>query len=399
MSDIDVGRRVEALRRRKGLSREALAGLAECSASLIKSIEMGRRNLTLTTAQRLAPILDVRDLSEFYGPAVQLTLDAKPLHDGLPEVRRALTSWHLHLDGQPESVDYLRGALDAGWRTWHTSKHQRSDVAALLPTLLDQAQRAARLHTGTDQQAAAAILAEAYHLAQAYLAWHGDRELLFLAVDRGMHAALASGDPVTIGGAIWYAAHVWRNVGRSEESLHQLAEARELVAADGGDVLDERHLAMLIDLWLCSALTRARSRDLSAWADWEHAHDLAQQLPATYVHPWTRASRAIVEVYGIQVATDLGDVDDARRRSQNLDPETIPSVERRARHYIELARAQVASAEAQVQLLLKAAEVSPDVVAHTPASRDIIRRLMTETPASVRSEVDQLARITGVTPS
>src|SRR5690349_11730574 len=114
MSDVDVGKRVEALRRRKGLSRDALAGLAECSASLIKSIEMGRRSLTLTTAQRLAPILGVRDLSEFYGPAVQLNLDAQPLHEGLPEVRRAITSWHLHLEGEPESVDYLRGALDAG---------------------------------------------------------------------------------------------------------------------------------------------------------------------------------------------------------------------------------------------------------------------------------------------
>jgi transcriptional regulator with XRE-family HTH domain len=170
--DPEVGKRVEALRRRAGLSRERLASLSGLSATLIKFVETGRRSLTLSAAQKLAPPLGVNNLGDLYGPTVQLSLDGKQPHPGVPEVRQAITgtSWRLNLTGQPATPDYLRGAVDAAWRTWHTSPQQRSEVSALLPGLLDQTQRAARQHEGADRRLSLSMLAETYHLAQAYLA-------------------------------------------------------------------------------------------------------------------------------------------------------------------------------------------------------------------------------------
>jgi transcriptional regulator with XRE-family HTH domain len=395
--DPEVGRRVEQLRRRAGLSREKLGALAEISPVTIKFIERGDRALTLRTAQRIAPQLGVRDLGELYGPAVTLSLDGRTPHPYVPEVRRALTNWHLTVQGEAPQPGYLRGAVDAGWRTWHTSPQQRTEAGALIPDLLDQTQRAARLLDGEQRRQALPMLAEAYHLAQAYLAWHGDRELVWLAVDRAMSAALESDDPLAIAGATWYAAHVLRPVGRSEEALDRLREARELIEPQVADGPPE-YAAMLTDLHLATALTKARTGDQSAWSDWSNAADVAHRaLPDGYVHPWTRVGPVLVDVYSVMLAVDLHDTDEARRRAQSLDPTTIPSTERRARHYIELARMadMDGSPEATQHLLSTAASISPETVRFSPPAQEMVERLV-RGPASIRADAVALAERIGV---
>lgn len=394
--DPEVGKRVEALRRRAGLSRERLASMSGLSATLIKFVENGRRNLTLPAAQRIAPHLGITDLGTLYGPTVQLSLDGKQPHPGVPEVRQAITGtgWRINLTGRPATPDYLRGAVDAAWQTWHTSPQQRSEVSALLPGLLDQTQRAARQHEGADRRASLSMLAETYHLAQAYLAWHGDRELMWMVCDRAMGAALDSDDPLTIAGAVWYAAHLLRAVGRVDEAIERLGEAKTLITphvAAGGP----QWAAMLADLNLCEALTRGRNGDQGAWAALETADSIIRRaLPDGHVGPWTRVSPVLVDVTAVMVAVDLGDPEQAQRRARSLDPATIPSTERRARHYVELARGtdQEGSPEGTLQLLQQAVGVSREVVQFSPAARDMVSRLVTDGGASIRGDAEVLAQ-------
>lgn len=391
--DPEVGRRVEALRRRTGLSRERLAGFAGLSPSLVKLVEKGQRALTLRAAQRLAPHLGVQDLSDLYGPTVRFNLDGRPSHPGVPEVRRALTAWHIQLEGEPASPEYLHGALDAAWRTWHTSPAQRTETGGTLPGLLEQAQRAARLHDGAHRRQSLALLSETYHLAQAFLAWHGDRELMWLCVDRGMAAALDADQPLTIARASWYAAHLLRAVGRGEDALARLREARSLVEQHTPEEPGSEWPAAHADLWLCSALTRARAADQGAWADWERASEIVHQLPGDYVHPWTRVGRTLLEVYAVMCAVDLGDPEEAQRRARDLDPATIPSTERRARHWVELARGTdlEGSHEGTLHLLQRAASVSAETVAYSPLAQEMLGRLATDAPVTVRNEAQALA--------
>lgn len=392
------GQRVERLRRSAGLSRERLAGLAGLSATTVKFIENGKRSLTLRAAQQLAPHLGVRDLGVLFGPTVTLSLDGRPTHPAVEDVRRALTAWHVNVSGEPATTDYLRGATDAAWQTWHTSRHQRTEVGTLLPGLLDATQRAVRLHEGSDRRASLALLAQSYHLAQAYLAWHGDRELVWLTVDRAMAAALDADDPLALAHAIWYAAHLLRSTGRGDEAIERLRDARNLIeprVADG----PVEYAEVLADLYLCSALTRARTGDQGAWADWESARDVVHRaLPADYVGLRTRVSRPLVEVYAVMCAVDLGDPDEAQRRAHALDPATIPSTERRGRHYVELARSAdlEGAREATLHLLTKADATSPETVRYSPAARDLLTRLATEAPASVRADAVELAERAGV---
>lgn len=392
------GQRVERLRRAAGLSREQLAGLASLSPTTIKFIENGRRSLTLRAAQQIAPHLGVRDLGDLFGPTVTLSLDGRPSHPAVSEVRKALTAWHVTVGGQPEEPDYLRGMVDSAWQTWHTSRQQRTEAGQILPGLLDATQRAARLHEGTDRRRALAMLAQSYHLAQAFLAWHGDRELCWLTVDRGMTAALDADDPLAIAQAIWYAAHLLRATGRGDEAIERLHEARTLIEPRMADGPAE-YAEMLADLHLCLALTRARTGDQSAWADWQVAHDVVHRaLPDGYVGVRTRVSKPLVDVYAVMCAVDLGDPDEAQRRAHSLDPESIPSTERRGRHYVELARSAdlEGAREATLHLLSKADTVSPETVRYSPAARDMLTRLVAEAPASVRADAVALANRTGV---
>jgi tetratricopeptide (TPR) repeat protein len=344
-------------------------------------------------AQRMAPHLGVRDLGELYGPAVTLSLDGQESHAGIGEVRQALTAWHLTAAGEPSSPEYLRGAVDAAWQTWHSSRHQRTEAGLLLPGLLTETQRAVRLLDGVDRRRAQTSLAQAYHLAQAYLAWHGDRELCWLTVDRGMTAAIESDDPLALAQAAWYASHLLRAVGRSDEALARLREAQAIIdpyVADGGPEYAEA----LADIYLASALTRARVSDQGAWADWEQASAVVHRaLPADYVGLRTRVSRPLVEVYAVMCAVELGDPDEARRRAHNLDPQSIPSTERRARHYVELARAAdlEGGQEAALHLLSTAEATSPETVQFSPAGRDIISRLVEQGPAAIRADATALA--------
>jgi transcriptional regulator with XRE-family HTH domain len=392
------GKRVGRLRRAAGLSWERLTGLAGLSPTTVKFIETGKRSLTLRAAQQFAPHLGVRDLGDLYGPAVTLSLDGRPTHPGVDDVRKALTAWHVTVDGEPASTEYLRGAVDAAWHTWHSSRQQRTETGAMLPGLLDATQRAARLHQGADRRQALAMLAQSYHLAQAYLAWHGDRELCWLTVDRGMTAALDSDDPLALSQAIWYAAHLLRAVGRGDEALERLGEARSLIeprVADG----PAEYAEMLADLHLCMALTRARTGDQGAWSDWEIAREIVHRaLPADFVGLRTRVSRPLVEVYAVMCAVDLGDPDEAQRRAHALDPATIPPAERRSRHYAELARSADldGAREATLHLLARADATSPETVRYSPAARDMLTRLAAEAPASIRAEAVELAARAGV---
>lgn len=400
MSDQEVGDRLARLRTQKGLSQRQLANLADVSENLIKSIEIGRRKLALDKANRFARILGVQNLSAFYGSEVDLALEAQPSHPAVPEVRIALTSWQVNVDGQPESVDYLRGRVDAAWQTWHTSAQQRSEAGRILPGLLEAAQRSARLAEPEQRRRILPLLAQAYHVSQAFLAWHGERELVYLTVDRGMAAALDADDPLSIAGSVWYAAHLLRAVGRADEALHQLAEARELVQRHWPqDAAPNDWPAMMADLWLCSALTKARAGDVSAWADLGHAETIVyNQLPEGYAHPWTRVGRTLYQVNGVMVAADLGDVDQLRRRAADIDPETIPSTERKARHLIEVARGtnMEGSPEGTLSLLTQASQVSPETLAYTPSSRELVGKLVKSSGATTRREAEALARIAGI---
>jgi transcriptional regulator with XRE-family HTH domain len=86
-----IGLAIRGLRRERGLSQEALAGLAQIDRSYMSSIERGLRNVSVLNVARIAMALDVpvRDLlgpREVARPHVRRTVAA----GGRPELADAV---------------------------------------------------------------------------------------------------------------------------------------------------------------------------------------------------------------------------------------------------------------------------------------------------------------------
>ncbi len=394
--ELTPGARLRMFRDAAGKSRPQLAGLMGCSAESVKAIEVGRRELTLTMALRAARALGIKDLAAFYGPEVSYTVVEHPTHAAVPEVRRALLMRRID-DGEPQAGGYVRAALDSAWQVWHTSSKQRTETGKILPRLILDARRAATRHDGPDQREANRLLAETYHLAQAWLAWHGDAELVWMSADRACSAAQAADDPLAMARASWYYAALIRAIGHHEDAVLELDSAIPLVRDRMEE--DREAAAMYVDLEMHAALTLARAGDESAWARWDNGHAAAQRLlPEGYAYPQTRIGRVTVELYAVMLGVALGHGDEARRRAATIDPASIPSTERRARHLLELARAYrlVGEELGTVHLLGQALDVSTETVIYSPMARALTRDLVRITPAANREDVQRLASRIGL---
>ena len=367
-----------------------------CSAESVKAIEVGRRELTLTMAVRAARALGIRDLAALYGPEVSYTVVERPTHAAVPEVRRALLMHRID-DDEPQTGAYARAALDSAWQVWHTSSKQRTETGKVLPRLILDARRAATLHEGEDWREAHRLLAETYHLTQAWLAWHGDRELVWMSADRAYSAAQAAEDPLTMARASFYYAALIRAIGHHEDAVVELDSAIPLVRDRMEE--DRESAATYVDLEMHAALTLARAGDESAWARWEKGRAAAHRLlPEGYAYPQTRIGRTLVELYGVMVAVGLGRGDEARRRAANIDPASIPSTEQRAKHLIELASGYQFMGEelGVVHLLGQAVDVSAETVIYSPPARALTRDLLRKAPAASREDVQRLASRIGI---
>lgn len=398
------GARLRMFRESAGKSRPQLAELMGCSQETVRAIEVGRRELTLQMAMRAAQSLNINDLALLYGPSVSYRVDGKPTHEAIPAVRRALLTHQL--SGDPQPVRYLTSALESAWTTWHTSPKQRTEVGRILPVLIrdarittDHVAHSVRTEDVDARRAAWRVMAEVYHLSQAWLAWHGDRELCWLSTDRGVLAAQQSDDPVARTRAAWYYAHLLSAIGQREEAVLELDAMVPLITPlmDNGDV---DAAAMYVDLQMRQALTLARDGDESAWARWTEGQRAADRLlPTGYAHPFTRIGPTIVQVYAVMVAVALGHSDEAHRRAADLDPASIPSTERRARHLLELARgyAQRNEEAGAVATLAMALDASLETVMYSPMAQSLTRDLLKHSPAASRTQAEQIAQSLRVT--
>ena len=111
--------------------------------------------------------------------------------------------------------------------------------------------------------------------------------------------------------------------------------------------LVERHLdsadtqiAAIRGALLCgAAYTAARRGDAgTAWRRWDAAHDVATRMPASYYHPVTSFSRAVMGAHAVTIAVELRSGREAVRQAR-ATVGVIPSRPRQARHEIEVARA------------------------------------------------------------
>ncbi|MEU5549846.1 helix-turn-helix transcriptional regulator [Micromonospora sp. NPDC047793] len=396
MSDsATFGARLRMYRERAGKTRPVLGGLVGRSAEWVKALENGRLlPPRLPMLLRLAEVLDISDLADLTGdqslPVASVT---RAGHSEVGKVAAVIQRASVPV-GAVTSVVVMRDLVDQAWALWHRSTTERSAVAAVLPGLLTDAQRSARMLGGEDRRLAFVELARMYHLVQLYLAHQPLPELVWLAADRAMSAAQDADDPAAMAVAAWYYAHVYRGANQVDAAEQVLVEAAGLVdPAAGGE-----QLARWGQVQLGIALGHSKAgRAGRAWRAWDAADSATSRLGGGYVHPWLMFGSAACAAYAVTIETDLCRTGEAVRRADATDYRALPSQTRRAAALIDAARAHMLDRGevAAVHLLGRALRESVDTVRHNPYARTVALELSNR-PGTVGEDARELALAIGM---
>lgn len=401
--DLSFGEKVKVLRESRGMSRATLAQLCDRGPDWLKKIESGERELNHHgQLLRLAAALQLSDLSLLTGnengPAMPVPL-GRLNHPAMPDIWAAVMQRSLSTRSTaPADATILQGRIDQTWRVWHTSSHNRTEVGAQLPQLIRDAESAVRALDGDQRRAALVALSDVYRLAGQATAYVAPAELAWVVADRALTAAQDADEPAAIAAAAWNMGNILRETSYPEEALRVVNEAADLIRPHLDGAPDDWR-GVYGALQLHAAVTAAREgREGDAWNYWDKGDQVAKSLPADYVHPSTVFGRANVDFHAVSVATDLRKSQKAIGLADDLDPDVMPSRERRARLWVEVARGHLQRGDrtAALHVMQMALRIGAETVAYTPSARTATADLWRNAPRSMRREASQLAEAAGV---
>jgi transcriptional regulator with XRE-family HTH domain len=400
---VPVGRRVQEFRQRAGMSRPVLAGLLGKSAEWLKAVETGRlQTPRLPMLLRIAQALELPDLADLTGNgvAVPVQVFGGQRHAALTAVQTALTDYRITASSpSPVNLDHIDLRLRQAWQVRHSSPDHRTQLGSLLPGLIRDAQRAVRSRTGSERRNAHRVLAGVYQLTDFYVAYQPAPELVWMVADRALTEAQNADDPYAIAGGAWAMVQALRDSGRWEEAIG--------LATDAAGQLDSHVTDASPDDWhgLSGALAAEiayvharRGRHGSAWEYWEHAEHVARRLGPNYRHVQTSFSQAVMAAHATTLGVELRRPGEALRAADSFDAQAIPSLARRSRHLIEVARGHHQRDErAATFALLSAAErTASETIRYNGFARDMLIELSSRPPTGMRDDVRLLSARVGV---
>lgn len=401
----ELGVRIAAARRRRGQTQKATAQLVGKSEDWLRRIENGERGISLRDLAQLAEILRVQDFGTLVGTTAPASLFVRPDHPALGEVRAALAGVAGPAPTGPaeQLLTGLRADVAAAWRLRSTSGKDRTDLAAVLPRLLAAAPAAVRAAEDPDgRRAARHLAAQVYHLAQLYLCYQQDApELLWVAVDRGMHAALDADDPLAVARGAWYAAYLYRDTGHVDQAHQVVDDARLVLDAEPAELQESpagqrarSHLA------LAGAMNHGREgarADALRWWDIAEAADRKATASGAPLSPHALFGQDPGDV-ALALDVELGRATAAARRAEATDAEAVESVPRRTRLLLEVARAQMLRREhtAAVAVLRDAYATGPEAVVYSLHGRAMVQELRRTAGPMLRGQVGRLADAMGI---
>ncbi len=382
-----TGQRIQVIRERKGMSRPVLAGLVGRSPEWLKGIESGRRlPPRLPMLVKLAEVLAVGDVAILAGTdmdlgdgaSIPVSSFARIPHEAIPAIREAVRNPLLTVPGDPPQFEALRARTAQAWRIWHTSSTHRTDVGRLLPSLVTDVRIAVRTGDGRRRREANALLSDVWALVQHVIVWASEPEFIWVVADRAMTAAQEADEPLALAGAAWTLAIVQRSSGDADDALTLVQEASELLQPyleDGSDELRSMYGALLLH----AATTAARvGREGEAWRYWDEGDSVARRLPPGYHHPWTQFGTSNVQLHAVSIGADLSKSATAMEHAERINPDTIPSRERRARLMVEIARTyhQRRDFTSSLHWLEEAYAISHDSVHYSPTGRQMVSEIV-----------------------
>lgn len=401
LGHLPIGQRIKQHRERIGMSRPVLGGLVGRSADWVKAIENGRLQVPrLPMLLRIAQALGLEDLSELTGNghAVPVQVFAGERHGALSAVQSALTEYRITIDATPPNVPHLAFRLEQAWQVRHSSPDHRTQLGALLPGLIRDAQRAVRSHQGEERRRARRVLAGVYRLADFYVAYQPAPELVWMVADRALTEGQEADDLYAIGGGAWAMVQALRDSGRWDEAIDLAGSAaRGMEPYLDTNPADWRGLWGALHAEIAYVHAR-RGRHGLAWEAWERADQVARGLGAGYRHIQTSFSIPVMGAHATTLGVELRRPAEALRAADRFDADTIASVPRRARHLIEVARGHYQRDErpAVWALLNRAERTASETIRYNGFAREMLLDLVRRPPTGLRADVQDLCQRVGV---
>ncbi len=155
--------------------------------------------------------------------------------------------------------------------------------------------------------------------------------------------------------------------GRRTGERIQILRERRARGQDSGRVAA---LAHLVAGDTDGALTLARDAAALVEPRLEDGGDELRALTGGYHHPWTMFGASNVKLHAVSISADLSRSAEAHCHAEQIDPEEIPSRERRGRLAAEIARAyhQQRDYLATLHWLEQAGQTAIDSVRYSPSA-------------------------------
>lgn len=398
-----IGASIGSHRRAAGMTQSDLAGRIGRSVQWISAIEQGRRSADrLSDLVRISAVLGC-SLDDLLGrPVDSLAPGTHPPHTNIEAVRAVLLRSAFPGDGHELTVDAegIDQRVADAWQTWHGSPTAHTRLGAVLPSLLTDA--IAAHQATTDRRHAARTLAGAWHVTRQWLHHLPEGDLAWIAAERAMAAAREADDPQLIALGAWALSASYRRAGQQDEATRLcLAASDELAPHLQAAPNDPALLAAHGMLHMTAAVSAAQSDDDGrAWALHRVAEQAARAL-GSYYDPWTMFGVGNTEIHAIALNAELGRPDSVVEYAARLDLDDVPSVERRCRVLIDVARGYVQRGEDEsaALVLLDAESNSSDEIRHSLLARELIRELIHRDRARARVHVRGLAQRVGLVDS
>lgn len=372
-----IGRRIARARKLRGLTQTGLAAIVPCSESLVAQVERGHKPATPSLIAAVARALNV-EITELTGQPYRGE-DARSdrIHAAITEIRQALVYWDI-----PPVLDVPPRSLDALARVTHRATRLRmqasyAELGAILPALIKELTVHVHQARGAEKARAFRLLADAYTAVDSMAYKLGYMDLFALAVERMSWAAGQADDPLLRPVAAIRRSSAFLATAAWDGGLALLERAGRALESDLTD--EPGRLSVFGTVQLRAAIMAARgNRAGSAWQSMGHAREVAGRVGCDTKDYGLLFGPSNVGIHEVAVAVELGDADEAVRRSADLVlPDDLPR-ERSSHHYIDLSRAWLWQGKTDKALacVWRAEQLAPQRTRYHPMARETVARLL-----------------------
>ncbi|WP_073481022.1 helix-turn-helix domain-containing protein [Streptoalloteichus hindustanus] len=352
----EIGTAIRRMRRWRGMTLDALAGLSGLSKGYLSRIENGRQAVERrSTLAKIANALrcSVGDLTGTFVPTDQGDSD---VHGAIPDIQFALVTTNLdHARSAPQ-----RPTAELKAETARVADARQAcdytEVGRALPSLLVDLHATAVQGTGDDRNEALRCLILTCQVTTLLVRNLGENLLAWNAAQRGLQAAERLGDPVWAGVAEFAYTQALVSLGAYDEAHEHAQRAlRELGPDDDKSI--QVYGTSLLTAGFCAVTAESGQAD----DEIAEARNLARRVERPNAF-WLGFSDANVDLWRMSIALESEDPVLAAEVAARLAPEAIPLRSRRATFFIDHARALAGLRRPDrevVELLRRAEQLAP----------------------------------------